>query len=178
MNKLFQIFNLASQQFQLGLISQSVLIQWLRASHVIPETYSLNIIGIHITSLFPSLFHILLLTEGVLSGILARNIDANLYKLGTDTFEWNGFMDCIQTLATEIHLPLNDFVKKLLMADEFAFQRWQAETEYIPEVGTNKKINRLWDAKKVESVAFAISKRFSFDYNEKRFLPLLISCVM
>jgi hypothetical protein len=92
------------------------------------------------------------LTEGVLSGILARNIDANLYKLGTDTFEWNGFMDCIRTLATEIHLPLNDFVKKLLIADEFAFQRWQAEVEYIPETGTNKKINRIWDAKKVESL--------------------------
>ncbi len=58
-------------------------------------------------------------------------------------------MDCIRILASEIHLPLNDFVKKLLIADEFAFQRWQADTEIIPDVGTSKKTNHLWDAKKV-----------------------------
>jgi hypothetical protein len=40
-------------------------------------------------------------------------------------------------------------VKKLLIADEFAFQRWQADTEIIPDVGTSKKTNHLWDAKKV-----------------------------
>ena len=72
-----------------------------------------------------------------------------MYKLGTDTFEWNGFMECIQILAHEIHLPLNEIVQKLLIADEFSFQKWQAETECLPEVGVNKKVNRLWDAKKV-----------------------------
>jgi hypothetical protein len=87
--------------------------------------------------------------EGILSGILARYINAGVYKLGTDTFEWNGFMDCIRMLSREIHLSLNDFVKKMLQADEFSFQRWRAEIERTPEVGINKKEVRLWDAKKV-----------------------------
>ncbi len=87
--------------------------------------------------------------EGVISTVLARNINANIYKLGTDTFEWNGFMECIRMLANEIRLSLNEFVKKMLIADEFSFQKWQTEIEYIPEVGINKKFNRLWDAKKV-----------------------------
>ncbi len=46
MNKLFELFKLASEQFEHGLIRQNVLIQWLRASHVISDTYSMNIIGI------------------------------------------------------------------------------------------------------------------------------------
>lgn len=47
MNKLSDLFNLASQQFQHGIIRKNILIQWLRTSHVIPDTYSLNIIGIY-----------------------------------------------------------------------------------------------------------------------------------
>jgi hypothetical protein len=47
MDKLFKLFNLASEQFQHGLIRQNVFIQWLRTSHVIPDAYSLNIIGIY-----------------------------------------------------------------------------------------------------------------------------------
>ena len=93
--------------------------------------------------------------EGILSSILARNINANLYKLGADTFDWQGFLDCIRLLAKEIRLPVNDLIKKLLIADEFAFQRWHAETESIPDVGNSKKINRLWDAKKVRFVSFS-----------------------
>ncbi len=92
--------------------------------------------------------------EGVISSVLARYINAKIYKLGTDTFEWNGFMECIRLLANEIHLSLNEFVKKMLIADEFSFQRWQVDIEYIPEVGTNTKTNRLWDAKKVNSFLF------------------------
>jgi hypothetical protein len=96
---------------------------------------------------------IFLLIEGVISSVLARNINANIYNLGTDTFEWNGFMECIRILANEIHLSLNEFVKKMLLVDEFSFQKWQTEIEHIPEVGTNKTTttttNLLWDAKKV-----------------------------
>ncbi|CAF2392157.1 unnamed protein product [Rotaria sp. Silwood2] len=132
MNKLFELFKLASEQFEHGLIRENVFIQWLRASHVISDTYSVNII------------------EGVLHSILARNINANIYKLGTDTFEWNGFMDCIRILARQMHLSLNEFVKKMLIADEFSFQRWRVETERIPlEVGTGKQTSRPWDSKKV-----------------------------
>lgn len=87
--------------------------------------------------------------DGILSGVLARTINANLSKLGVDTFDWNGFVDCIRILAKEIRLPLNDLIRKLLIADEFAFQKWHAETEYIPDEGSSKKINRLWDGKKV-----------------------------
>jgi hypothetical protein len=90
-----------------------------------------------------------LFIEGILTSILARNINAGIYKLGTDTFEWNGFMDCIRMLAREIHLSLNEFVKKMLMADEFSFQRWRTEIEYIPEISSIKKTTRPWDAKKV-----------------------------
>jgi len=160
MNKLFELFNLASEQFQHGLIRQSVLIQWLRTSHVIPNTYSLNIIGICNISF---LYNIFLLIEGVISSVLARHINAKIYKLGTDTFEWNGFMECIRMLANEIHLSLNEFVKKMLIADEFSFQRWQTDIEYIPEVGINIKTNRLWDAKKVNSFLF---------YSENFFLSI------
>ncbi|CAF3508944.1 unnamed protein product [Rotaria sordida] len=132
MNKLFESFKLASEQFEHGLIRQNVFIQWLRASHAISDTYSVNII------------------EGVLHSILARNINANIYKLGTDTFEWNGFIDCIRILAKQIHLSLNEFVKKMLTADEFSFQRWRVETERTSlEVGTGKQTSRPWDSKKV-----------------------------
>ncbi|CAF1433006.1 unnamed protein product [Adineta steineri] len=131
MNKLFELFKLASEQFQHGLIQQNVLIQWLRASHVIPNIYSVNII------------------ESILSSVSARYINVGLYKLDTNTFDWNGFLDCIHLLAKEIHLSLNEFVKKMLIADEFSFQTWRTEIEAIPEVGTNKKSNRSWDAKKV-----------------------------
>jgi hypothetical protein len=91
----------------------------------------------------------LLLLESVLSSVLARYINANLYKLGTDTFEWKGFLECIRILANEIPLSLNEFVKRMLIADEFSFQKWQTETESLPEGGINKMTNRLWDAKKV-----------------------------
>ncbi|CAF0759766.1 unnamed protein product [Rotaria sordida] len=132
MNKLFESFKLASEQFEHGLIRQNVFIQWLRASHAISDTYSVNII------------------EGVLHSILARNINANIYKLGTDTFEWNGFIDCIRILAKQIHLSLNEFVKKMLTADEFSFQKWRVETERTSlEVGTGKQTSRPWDSKKV-----------------------------
>ncbi|CAF0945283.1 unnamed protein product [Adineta steineri] len=131
MNKLFELFKLASEQFQHGLIRQNVLIQWLRVSHVIPNIYSVNII------------------ESILSSVSARYINVGLYKLDTNTFDWNGFLDCIHLLAKEIHLSLNEFVRKMLIADEFSFQTWRTEIEDIPEVGTNKKSNRSWDAKKV-----------------------------
>jgi hypothetical protein len=58
-------------------------------------------------------------------------------------------MDCIRILASESHLSLNEFVKKMLMADDFTFQQWRAEIEYIPEVGPSKKPTHPWDAKKV-----------------------------
>jgi len=90
-----------------------------------------------------------LFIESALSNVLARYINENKYKLGTDTFEWNGFIECIRILASEIGLTLNDFVRKLLVADESSFRQWQTEIEYIPEVGTHTKANRLWDAKKV-----------------------------
>jgi hypothetical protein len=45
MNKLSALFTLASEQFEHGLIRPSVFIQWLRASHIISDTYSTNIIG-------------------------------------------------------------------------------------------------------------------------------------
>ena len=37
----------------------------------------------------------------------------------------------------------------MLIADEFTFQKWQAEVESTPEVGANKSTSRPWDAKKV-----------------------------
>ncbi|CAM4760229.1 unnamed protein product [Rotaria magnacalcarata] len=130
--KLFELFKLSSEQFEHGLIRQNVFIQWLRASHVISDTYSTNII------------------EGVLSDVLARNINVGTYQLNAENFEWNGFMDCIQVLANEIHLSSNEFVKKMLIADEFSLQRWRVETERIPlEAGTGKQTSRPWDSKKV-----------------------------
>jgi hypothetical protein len=63
-------------------------------------------------------------------------------------------MECIRILANEIRLSLNEFVKKMLIADEFSFQRWQTEIEYIPEVGINKKMNHLWDPKKVLAAVY------------------------
>jgi hypothetical protein len=58
-------------------------------------------------------------------------------------------MDCIRILASESRLSLNEFVKKMLMADDFTFQQWRAEIEYIPEIGPSKKPTHPWDAKKV-----------------------------
>ncbi|UJR35650.1 hypothetical protein I4U23_028400 [Adineta vaga] len=129
--KLFDLFQLASEQFEHGLIRQNVFIQWLRASHIIPDIYSGNLI------------------ESILSNVLAQNVNIGRYKIDGDTFDWTGFMNCIRILAKEIHLSLNECVKKMLMADEYSFQRWRIEVEHIPEVGTNKKTNRPWDVKKV-----------------------------
>lgn len=58
-------------------------------------------------------------------------------------------MECIRMLANEIHLSLNEFVKKMLIVDKFSFEKWQTEIEYNPEIGTNKKSDRLWNTKKV-----------------------------
>ncbi|CAM4882804.1 unnamed protein product [Rotaria socialis] len=147
--KLFELFKLSSEQFEHGLIRQNVFIQWLRASHVIPDTYSTNII------------------EGVLSDVLARNINVGTYQLNVETFEWNGFMDCIQALANEIHLSSNEFVKKMLIADEFSLQRWRVETERIPlEAGTGKQTSRPWDSKKVDMYFSSPKSKTIFSFNE------------
>lgn len=52
MMKLADLFQLASLQFQPGLIRESVFIQWLRAAHIAPDVYSLNLIGIDQISSF------------------------------------------------------------------------------------------------------------------------------
>ena len=45
MNRLTELFILASEQFEYRVIRQNVFVQWLRVSHVIPDIYSINIIG-------------------------------------------------------------------------------------------------------------------------------------
>ena len=87
--------------------------------------------------------------EGVLSGILARHINAGVYRLGSDVFDWNGFLDCVRQLAKEVALPLNDFAKKMLTANEVTFHKWQNETDRNSEIGSSPKTTRPWDAKKV-----------------------------
>ena len=93
--------------------------------------------------------HLTSLAESVLSNVLARNINNGVYKINADAFDLNGFLDCIDVLAKEIHVSLNDFAKKLLVVDASSFQRWRSEFDQIPEVGSTKKINRPWDTKKV-----------------------------
>lgn len=87
--------------------------------------------------------------ESVLCNVLARNIDIGQYTTADNTFDWRGFLDSVHLLAREVHLPVNDFVKKMLTADEFSFQRWRAQIEHTPAVDTAKKNTRPWDAKKV-----------------------------
>ena len=90
--------------------------------------------------------------ESILSSILARDINNRRYKLGTDTFEWNGFMDCIRMLSKEVHLSLNEFVKKMLTIDEFSFQRWRVDSQDVSlDEELDKRTNRPWDTKKVYS---------------------------
>ena len=115
------------------------------------------------------------LAEDVLSSILARNINARLYPPATETFDWIGFMECVRLLAREVRMSLNEFVKKMLSADDIAFQRWQAETDQVTEAGPDKRTARLWDAKKVQSRCF-IDKRTLFT-PIIRFLLLCTSCV-
>lgn len=100
--------------------------------------------------------------EGILEGILARNIDAGRYKRDGDAFEWIGFLDCIRQLAKQTSLTQNDFVKKLLVIDEFSFEKWRKETAESPEIGSTIKSNRPWDPKKVCFFFSFVSFRFSF----------------
>lgn len=81
------------------------------------------------------------------------------YRIDRLTFEWNGFMECIRILANEVDLSMNEFVKKMLIADDFSFQKWRAETQRIPEeTGTNKQTSsRPWDSKKVITFFFYYS---------------------
>ena len=93
--------------------------------------------------------HRISFVEGVLSGILGRYINAGIYKLGSDAFDWNGFLDCVRQLAKEVSVPLNDVVKKMLTANEMTFHKWQNETDRNSEIGSSPKTTRPWDAKKV-----------------------------
>jgi hypothetical protein len=97
--------------------------------------------------------------------------------MGADTFDWQGFLDCIRRLARETSLSMSEFVKKLLATDHTMLSTWRTDTEVKLDVAVNQTSARSWDAKKVSS-----SKGLLTRSNENtvihRFLLPSILCVM
>ncbi|CAF0930526.1 unnamed protein product [Didymodactylos carnosus] len=129
--KLAETYKLACEPLEQGFIRQKVLIKWLRASQMWSDIYTISTI------------------EGITAGLLARYIDSGVYKLASHTFEYNGFMECVRMCARHVKMSANDFVKKMLLADESSFQRWRAEIDRLSDGIISKKVVRPWNAKKV-----------------------------